>query len=98
MNMTPQEIKTIVIQTVSECTVNKPPRMEFSKKLILGASIFFVLFGIVSVALWILIGEWPQEIAEFFMWPALGIISYMLKSAHENKAKIQYREKEGPHA
>ena len=97
MDLKPQDIKTIVIQAVNECTAAKPPKMEFSKKLIIGASIYFALFGIVSVVLWILTGEWPREIAEFFVWPVLALISYMLKTAHENKAKIQSNQKEVPH-
>jgi len=67
----------------------KKKKVEFSKKLILGASIFVGLFCIVSVASWFIIGDWPREIAEFFIWPFIGIASYNAKTAFENRAKIQ---------
>jgi len=69
------------------------PKMEFSKKLIIGALFFIGLFCIASTVAWFLLGEWPQEIAEFFIWPILGIIGYMIKSAVENYAKIKGGDK-----
>jgi len=87
--MTNAEIKLIVIETVKECNKQQKPKMEFSKKLIIGASIYFALFGIVSVVLWILLGEWPWEIAAFFAGPVITLITYLVKSGYENKAKIE---------
>jgi len=87
------EVKKAVIETLNaldERRVRHPPRMEFSKKLILGALIFIGLAYIASVLSWFLIGDWPREIAEFFVWPFIaGIVSYMGKAAYENRAKIQ---------
>jgi len=74
---------------------NKKPKMEFSKKLIVGASIYFALFGIASFVMWVLTGDWPREIAVFFVGPIIGLISYMIKSGYENKAKILNGKKEG---
>jgi len=68
--------------------------MEFSKKLILWASVFYALMGIVCLALWVFIGDWPREIAIFFISPILGIASYMVKSGYENRAKIEKGQKE----
>jgi len=62
--------------------------MEFSKKLMLWASAYFALFGIASFVMWVLTGDWPREIALFFIGPIIGLASYMIKSAYENKAKI----------
>jgi len=87
------EIKRVVMEAMDECAQQKPPKMQFSKKLILGASIFFALFGIASFVLWVVTGSWPQEIAEFFIWPIIGLVSYMLKSGYENKAKIDKGKK-----
>ena len=89
------EIQAIVIQTVRECSAAPPPKMEFSKKLIIWAFIYFALFGIVSVVLWVVLGDWPREIAAFFLGPVLCLISYMGKSAYENKAKIQNSKQAG---
>jgi len=63
--------------------------MEFAKKLIIWVLIFCGLFCIISTAAWFLLGDWPREIAEFFMWPIMGVISYNLKSGYENGEKIK---------
>ena len=65
------------------------PKMEFSKKLILGALIFVGLFCIASTFAWFYLDDWPREIAEFFIWPIIAIIGYLIKSAVENYAKIK---------
>lgn len=99
--MNPEEVsislvtlRTVVKETVEECSKQRPQRMEFSKKLIIGASIFYALMGIACLVLWVLLGEWPYEIAIFFVSPILGIASYMIKSGYENKAKIEKGKKE----
>ena len=72
---------------------NEKKAMEFSKKLILGTLMFISLVCIASMLSWFLIGEWPREVAEFFIWPFIvAITGYMGKSAYENKAKILGRE------
>jgi len=67
--------------------------MEFSKKLTIGVAVFIGLFVAVSVTMWYFTGDWPKEIAEFFIWPILAYASYMAKSAYENKYKIQGGQK-----
>ena len=65
-------------------------KMEFSKKLIIGASIFYGIMCVIALMSWFLFGEWPQEIIEHFSWPYAAVITgYMCKSAYENKPKIQ---------
>jgi len=73
---------------------NTKPKTEFSKKLIIGASIYFALFGIASFVMWVLTGDWPREIAIFFIGPIIGLVSYMIKSGYENRAKIQNGKKD----
>ena len=85
----PITIEMIVTKTIEKCNDLQPQRMEFSKKLIIGASIYFALFGIASYVIWILTGDWPREIAVFFIGPVVALISYMVKSGYENKAKIE---------
>jgi hypothetical protein len=89
--MDSKDVEKTVVEALYKYGVrpSQAPRMEFSKKLILGASIFVGLFCIVSVLIWIFTGDWPREIAEFFIWPFIGIASYMIKSGYENKAKIE---------
>lgn len=86
------EIKRAIYEAVevaNKHAVRHPPRMEFSKKLILGVVIFAGLFCLFSVVAWILTGDWPREIAEFFIWPIIGVASYNLKTAYENRPKIE---------
>ena len=71
---------------------HKPKKIEFSKKLIIGASIFYGLMCIVALVSWFLIGDWPREIIVHFSWPyGATAVSYMCKSAYENKPKILNR-------
>ena len=70
-------------------------KMEFSKKLIIWAFIFYAVIGVTCLALWVLLGDWPYEIALFFVSPIVGIVSYMFKSGYENKAKIQKEARNG---
>jgi|GEM_PF-1290617 len=78
------------LSSLAEKELPEKPKMEFSKKLILGASIFYVLMGIASFISWFVFGEWPYEVIEFFAWPTgAAIVSYMGKTAYENKAKIE---------
>jgi len=64
--------------------------MEFSKKIILGTLMLIGLVFIVSYITWLVIGDWPREIVELFVWPfVIGVASYMFKSGCENKAKIE---------
>ena len=66
------------------------PKMEFSKKLIIGASFFYSFMCTVALLSWFLLGEWPREIVEHFSWPfGAAVVSYMCKTAYENKPKIQ---------
>jgi len=89
--MSPQEIKRITeaLEALEKQPKQHPPRMEFSKKLLIGVLFFAGFFCIISTIAWLIKGDWPKEIVEFFIWPFLGTIGYMLKSAYENKAKIQ---------
>lgn len=73
---------------------HKTRKTEFSKKLILGALFFVGVFIIVSTVAWFMTGDWPREIAVFFISPFIGIASYMLKSACENREKIKNRKEE----
>jgi len=71
-------------------------QIEFSKKLIIGASIFYALICTIALLSWFLIGDWPREIIEYFSWPFCAtLVSYMFKSAYENKGKIKVEEKSG---
>ena len=83
-----REVKLLVVETIKECNLS-PQRMEFSKKLIIWALVFYALIGIACLVLWSVFGDWPHEIAIFFVSPIVGVVSYMVKSGYENKAKIQ---------
>jgi len=64
--------------------------MEFSKKLIVGASFFYGLLAAISLLSWFFTGDWPQEIIKYFAWPPAAIVlGYCGKSAYENKEKIK---------
>jgi len=107
--MNPHELKVVIKEAFDEQYVHvmsqqrsgrtynpsaRKPRMEFSKKLILGASFFYGLMCIVALMSWFLLGEWPREIIEHFSLPFAGLgISYMAKTAYENKPKIQGGDK-----
>jgi len=71
-------------------TYTKKAKMEFSKKLITGALFFIGSLCVVSLLSWFLFDKWPKEIVEHFSWPFVAaIVSYMGKSAYENKPKIE---------
>ena len=71
-------------------THTKKPKMEFSKKLIIGALFFIGLLCVISLLSWFLFDKWPREIVEHFSWPFVAaIVSYMGKSAYENRPKIE---------
>ena len=98
------EVKKMVAEAIKEALSNgglsfihhspdkdrKHNKMEFSKKLIIWASIFYGAMCIVALVSWFIIGDWPQEIIVHFSWPyGATATSYMFKSAYENKPKIQ---------
>jgi len=94
--MDSNEIKKAMIEALGALdrkSSRHPPRTEFSKKLLVGVLVFVGLFCIVSTVAWFLMDDWPREIAEFFIWPIIAVVSYMLKSAYENRAKIQGGDK-----
>jgi len=95
--MNPIEVKKAIfeaLETLNSQPTYHPQRMEFSKKLILGASFFYGLMCVVALISWFVLGEWPREIIEHFSWPFAGLgVSYMAKTAYENKAKIQGGDK-----
>jgi len=103
--ITREEISLMIAEGVrtginesNRITHNRKPikkKMEFSKKLMVGAFIFIGIAFIASWVSWVLIGDWPRDIAQFFVWPfIMGIVGYFCKSAYENKAKIQYSKEE----
>lgn len=80
---------------IPKSTMLEPqPKMEFAKKLIISVSVFYMLMGIGCFLAWHFLGDWPHEIAEFFLWPIIGIASYMLKSGYENGCKIRRGDEE----
>jgi len=90
--MTEREIERIIIGVLNkfdERPAYKPPRMEFSKKLLIGILLFSGAFCILSIIFWYFIGDWPREIAVFFIAPFIAIASYYVKAGIENKAKIE---------
>ena len=91
--MNPFEIKKAMLEALETTSQQPTPPVEFSKKLLIGVLSFVGVFCIVSTAAWFLTGDWPREIAEFFIWPIIAVVSYMLKTAYENKAKIQGGDK-----
>jgi len=93
--VTLHELQSVLLGALKEYLGPKAIRskMEFSKKLIIGASFFYGLMCIVALISWFIVGDWPREIIEYFSWPfGAAIVSYMGKSAYENKAKIQKGE------
>ncbi|MCL2215376.1 MAG: hypothetical protein FWB91_00015 [Defluviitaleaceae bacterium] len=87
--MSANEVQRVIEEVMAR---NYPPpkqKMEFSKKVLLGALFFVGLFIIVSTVAWFLTGDWPREIATFFIAPFIGIASYNFKSGYENRPKIQ---------
>ena len=65
------------------------PKLEFSKKLTIGASVFWSFLCVVSLASWFITGDWPKDIVLHFSLPFAGLFAcYMGKSAYENKSKI----------
>ena len=87
--MDENDVKKIVAEIITRSHPPPKPKMEFSKKLILGTLIYVGLFCAVSVAFWFIFDDWPREIAEFFIGPFIVIAVYMIKTAFENKAKIE---------
>jgi len=85
--------KFVETQKTTQMTIfqksHEKPKMDFSKKLIIAVSVFYACMGIFCLVAWYLLGDWPQEIAEFFLWPIIAVASYMLKSGYENKYRIQ---------
>ena len=65
------------------------PRMEFSKKAFIFASVMFAASWTVAVISWFTLGEIPWE---FKQWVSLmytaAFTSYCGKTAYENKSKI----------
>ena len=92
-DMDANEIKKAVTEAMAARQSRYPPRMEFSKKFLIAAFIFIGIFCAISTVSWFLIGDWPKEIAEFFVWPLIvSVVGYFGKTAIENKAKIENRE------
>jgi len=81
------------IKNATERNPQQKASIEFSKRLLIGVLFFVGVFCIISTIAWFTTGDWPREIAEFFIWPIIAVVSYMLKSAYENKAKIQGGDK-----
>ena len=68
--------------------------MEFSKKLLIFASIMYVASWIVVVAAVFLADEVPWELIEALSWVyGAAVCGYCGKSAYENKCKIQIGSK-----
>ena len=105
-HFTQEELKVIIVETVRACNdennhtahyrKSKAKKMEFSKKLILGALFFIGALCVLSLLSWFFTGDWPQEIVEYFAMPFVSgmicIAGYFCKSAYENKAKIEKGE------
>jgi len=47
-------------------------KTELSTRLIVGAFCYFAALTIVCIALWALVGDWPQEIIEVLVWPFIA--------------------------
>ena len=64
-------------------------RMEFSKKLMIYASVMYGATWIVAVVSWFAFGETPRELISYTTWLyGAAIATYSGKSAYENKPKI----------
>jgi len=64
-------------------------RTEFSKKLMIYASIMYGATWVVTVISWFALGEVPRELISYTTWLyGAAIATYSGKSAYENKPKI----------
>ena len=72
--------------------------MEFSKKLIIFASVMYAMTWVVVVSAFFFAKEPPWGLLETLSWVyGAAVCCYCGKSAYENKSKIQYgyRGKDG---
>lgn len=68
----------------------KPSRMEFSKKLMIFASVMFSLTWAVAVYSWFMYSEIPLDLLQYASWLyGATFVSYCGKTAYENKEKIK---------
>ena len=71
---------------------NKPRKMEFSKKLIIFATVIFAASWLIAVFSWFSMGEIPSYLLQYAHLLYGGCcVSYYCKSAYENKPKIERR-------
>jgi len=62
---------------------------EFSKKLMIFASVMYGATWVVAVISWFALGETPRELISYTTWLyGAALATYSGKSAYENKPKI----------
>jgi len=63
--------------------------MDFSKFLMIFATVLCTVTWIASVVAWFLWREFPEDITQYSIWfYGTSLVVYMAKSGYENKAKI----------
>ena len=66
------------------------PKREFSKKLMIFASVMYAATWLVAVFSWFHLGKIPWELIQNASWLyGATFVSYCGKSAYENKPKIE---------
>ena len=87
--MNDNDIKAIIAEVLKEMNIPKQ-KMEFSKKLMIFASLIFAATWGLAVYAWIVGGEIPLKLIEIVNWLYGAVfVSYCCKSAYENKCKIE---------
>ena len=94
MNTT--EIKRAVLEAMIEARSNNGTqipvthkhKMEFSKCILIFASVICAGTWVIAVVSWLLWREFPAELVQYTGWFFGAVAAYMGKSAYENKPKI----------
>ena len=87
--MNQSEIKTALIEALRECYPQSPKKkLEFSKCLMVFAVILCAGTWVVAAVSWLIWRVFPAELVQYTAWFFGALIAYMLKSAYENKPKI----------
>jgi len=71
------------------------PRLEFSKKIMILATVIFAASWLIAVFSWFFMGEIPAYLLRYsHLLYGAGCASYYCKTAYENKPKIEKDIKE----
>lgn len=85
-----KKITELVTHNLRNATEDKPKKREFSKTLMLFASVLVAATWIAAAASWFMWQEFPYELVRYTTWfYGTAIAFYMGKSGYENREKIK---------